>query len=715
MKLSVREESEIFSELEELCKSDGYIHAIAYFCFRDNTVRYGDSVTSEDLMEPVSPERLIRTEISTLIGLMHKSNINFKTPAPEVLQNYIEKTQSLLHEIHQSMMMPIFQGKSIEDFIENNPFENGAVLRESIFYSGEAAYSFQYRDFSIEKYQKDNDWFEKNKGFTVRDVVEIISILSQYQSDKLTKTISKLVNIDPSEWTVLPAFTFTADEISEEYGIDRDKISSILESFSIESENHNEQFQHIGDFNVVNAYPIIRKTDKEFILLQHYSLVEAFYETPFFWFNSDKSYKNTAMINRGEFTEKFSEARLKKVFGENRVFTNIDLFDKNGGKAGEIDVLVVFANRAIILQAKSKKLTIAARKGNDNVLKDDFKKAVQDAYNQGLSCAELIGDRNIVLKDSDSNTININRDFKEKYIFCILSDHYPALSFQSRQFLEYKETEQIMAPFVMDVFLLDVMTEMLKSPLYFLSYINRRALYYDRINSVQELTILSYHLKQNLWMQEESSFYHLSEDLSSDLDLAMVTRREGLPGVDTPEGILTMNNGTPVGELIKQIEFKEDPGSVDFGFLLLSLSGETVDQINLGITSLTEKAIHDCKHHDLTIGIKGEKTGLTIHFNTKNHSHAAASLIEHCARRKYAEKADSWQGICLDPNDRHIKLGVSIEHQWEYSSEMDSIIKALPKPQTKTNPITIVKSRKIGRNEQCLCGSGKKFKRCCLN
>ena len=174
-----------------------------------------------------------------------------------------------------------------------------------------------------------------------------------------------------------------------------------------------------------------------------------------------------------------------------------------------------------------------------------------------------------------------------------------------------------------------------------------------------------------------------------------------------------MNNGTPVGELISQIEFKEDPGSIDFGFLLLSLSGEAVDQINLGITSLTDKAIRDGKHHDLTIGIKDGKTGLTIHFNTKNHPHATTSLIEHCERRKYAEKANSWQGICLDPNNRTIKLGVSIEHQWEYSSEMDSIIKDLPKPQTKINPTTVVKSRKIGRNEQCPCESGKKYKRCC--
>ncbi len=35
----VRKESDVFKELEDLSHSPGYIHAIAYFCFRDNTIR----------------------------------------------------------------------------------------------------------------------------------------------------------------------------------------------------------------------------------------------------------------------------------------------------------------------------------------------------------------------------------------------------------------------------------------------------------------------------------------------------------------------------------------------------------------------------------------------------------------------------------------------------------------------------------------------------
>lgn len=60
------------------------------------------------------------------------------------------------------------------------------------------------------------------------------------------------------------------------------------------------------------------------------------------------------MEHRGKFTEDFSYERLRHVFGEKNVFKNIDIKDTNSNKLGEIDVLVTFGNRLIILQAKSK-------------------------------------------------------------------------------------------------------------------------------------------------------------------------------------------------------------------------------------------------------------------------------------------------------------------------------------------------------------------------
>lgn len=715
-----RKESEVFKELEELCHSPGYIHAIAYFCFRDNTIRYADEVKPEDVLQQFSMERLVRTEISTLIGLACKKDIDETLPSPDLIQNYISRTDTLLQELHQSMMPPlqdVFDPSKIGD--DNfNPFNSGAVLRESIFYGGESAYHFQYRDLSEDKYRKDNDWLIENKGYSLEQAMSVISSIQVLQNDKINDVLLSLIGRHPNEWTVFDAYTFSLEEIVDKSELDVEIAKKAVESFV--SPIGQEEFTSLDDFNPINAYPIIKLQDDKYLLFQNYSLVEALYETPFYWFNSDAAYRNIAMRHRGEFTEEFSSRRLKRVFGEKRVFQNVDIVDAKNNKAGEIDVLVVFANRAIVLQAKSKKLTIASRKGNDLSLKDDFKRAVQDAHDQAFSCSNYLTDSRYNLVDEEGEEIAISRDFKEIYPFCVVSDHYPALSFQARQFLEQKSTDVIKPAFVMDVFFLDVATEMLKSPLHFLSYVNRRTLYGDKVLSTHELTILSYHLKQNLWMDGEYTMMHLGDDICADLDLAMLARRDGIPGSKTPDGILTKYEGTHFDKLVKDIELRDHPATVDFGFMLLTLSGDTIEMINDGISKLVELGQKDGKHHDLTLGIGEGNTGLTIHCNDDSDVEAAKRLDRHCELRKYDQKANQWFGVCIGTKSQRLRFGVNMEFKWEQSNEMDEITKDLPKPQllkgkNKVNFQTITrKSKKIGRNEKCPCGSGKKYKKCCL-
>ena len=97
------------------------------------------------------------------------------------------------------------------------------------------------------------------------------------------------------------------------------------------------------------------------------------------------------------FAEEFAAERLERVFGPDKVFRNVDIWKSKGAKFGEVDTLVLFANRAIVVQTKSKKLTLAARQGNDLQLKGDFKKAVQDACDQAYLCSEqLLGAPSLV-------------------------------------------------------------------------------------------------------------------------------------------------------------------------------------------------------------------------------------------------------------------------------------------------------------------------------
>lgn len=711
--MKIRAEQDIFDELAKLCSSPGYVHAIAYLCFRDNMIRYSGDMKPEDMQHLFSMSRLIRTETSTLIGLLLKNEIDYSPPNADVMQMYLDKTEALLEEIHHSMSAPFLSALDTMKLGDKsfNPFTSGAMLREPIFYGGESAYSFQYRDLSLRKYANDDKWIKANKGFSIRTAKDIVNAIGKLLDDKATSTLNAR---PPEQWAFLAGYVFTVQDVVDRTHIDSAVVDKVLTAFSIPDGERNNSFSALHDFNIVNATPLLRFKDDTYILFHIYSLVEALYEAPFYWMGADPAYVSTAMRHRGLFTEEFAAERLAAVFGDDKVYSNVDIFESKNKKISEIDVLVIFGNRAIVLQAKSKRLTLEAKRGNDGVIRDDFKKSIQDSCDQGYACARLLGDTKYTFKDAHSNEVAIPSALKEVYVLCVISDHYPALSFQARQLLKFEATETTPPPFVLDVFTLDAMTEMLESPLRLLSYIDRRAKYSDKLMASSELTILSYHLKQNLWLNNKYDMFMMSEDISADLDLAMLVRRDNIPGKRTPDGILTRFPSTTLGRIVEQIEASSDPGTIDLGFMLLTLGEDTVVAISNGIDTISNQARWDGKSHDVTVSIGAADTGLTIHCNSDLVAVAGARLQAHCHRRKYTQKAGTWFGLCIFP-DQRLRFGLNLQYKWEQSAEMDTLIRDMNQPEKIASlRAQTLQTRKIGRNQPCPCGSGLKYKKCCL-
>ena len=100
----MRSEQTVFDELGTLCVSKGFIHALASIAFRDTVVGFVDDLTIEGLGKMRTQARLIRTEITTLIGLMMRGPIDFFLPESDVLSHYIEHAETLLTELHQTML-----------------------------------------------------------------------------------------------------------------------------------------------------------------------------------------------------------------------------------------------------------------------------------------------------------------------------------------------------------------------------------------------------------------------------------------------------------------------------------------------------------------------------------------------------------------------------------------------------------------------------------
>jgi hypothetical protein len=700
-------EQETFEKLGHLCISKGFIHALAQICFNDNIVGYKGQISAKVLLKKYSWDRLIRTEISTLIGLMVKSPIDFTIPDAKALKAYVEETYALMQELHDRMSGPTLaeltpENAKIPGF---SPFSTGNALREPIFYSGESAYSFQFRDLAVPKYSADDGWLAANKGFTVEEARDIVKAFTSVQNEMLTATHA-IRSVQSSDWPLLNGFVVSAEAVAEVSQQPIEKVLKVLSAFSLPQEPTNTGFNTLHDFNVLSSTPLIDLGKGAYLLFEQYGLVQALYDSPFYWMGADKQYAATAMEHRGDFTENFVRERMEGVFGKDRVFRGVKISAGKGKDVTDIDVLVLFGNRAIIIQTKSKKLTLEARRGNDGQIQSDFQKGVQDAYDQGYEAASALLGKGFTFCDRSGNPVKIPA-LKEVFVICAVSDFYPALSFQSSQFLRFQTSESIPPAIITDVFAIDAMTEMLESPLWFMSYIERRTKYSDKLVVPDELTALSYHLRNNLWLDEKYDIVQLMDDFSCDLDAAMTVRREGLPGKATPEGVLTCLKSLTIEKLLKQVEARPEGAALDFAFTVLTCNEETVRQLSKGIDRTANLYIRDGKHHDFTMSIgSNPATGVIVHCNNEPIDIARTHLQNHCEKRKYIHKAETWYGICIEPTTKDIRFGLGLNYPWKYNDAMENRVSAL----LAQDP-----SGKIGRNHPCPCGSGKKYKRCCLD
>lgn len=712
-----RIEAEVFSDIATLCASPGYIHAIAYFCFRDNLIKYTDQLGVKDMDSHYEGSSLLRSEISTLIGLMARSPIVVDMPAPEIFQRYVDRTDELMQELHHAMVAEaFFGGKDWHALFAagKDPFQDGAAMREPIFYRGESAYNFQYKALTQLKYEADDGWLAKIRGFIVADALAVTKAIGDFHLRRLPLLRKEMRTQTPDQWTFLPAFTFTIEDIATSSGVEAATIEAVLSSFRLESHERNNPFTGLSEFNETNVRPILHLGDDTYALLQHYQLQESLYESPFFWMMADDDYRPIATTNRGKFTESYSSGRLRSVFGDAQVLTNVDMY-RGKNRYAEADALVLFGNHAIVVQAKSKRLTLNARKGNDLALRDDFKKAVANAYDQALLCAEALQHPvEFVFRDATQNELKIKEPVEVIFPMCVLADHYPALTFQARQFLQIKTTEVVRSPLVTDVFTLDVIAEFLETPLHFLNYLDLRGRAYEKLLVTNELIPLSYHLRNNLWLDDKYDMVNLGDDFTAHVDVAMTVRRQGASGSREIKGVLTRYRGTPVGSIVEQIEAASIPQLTEMGIWLLQLSDGSANGLSRALESQNNAAIRDGCTKDISLPFEGQRAGLTIHITSLPDDVARDKILQHARLKKYDLKAERWYGMVLRPDDLQIRLAVVLTHPWQANSGMDTLLATLPRRAPAPLDKVVLEARKIGRNEPCSCGSGLKYKKCCL-
>ena len=560
----------------------------------------------------------------------------------------------------------------------------------------------------------DEEWLKKNKGFTPEEAKAIANAIVSVQEKKLDQHLRRCKNRSPESWSFLEGFQFTIDDIVEKSKLSESTVKAVINSFTYQ-ENGNTTFKTVSDFNAVNGFPIIKENENKYVLFLYNSFAEAIYDTPFYWMSIDDEYKDTFSDNRGKFTEQFVRKRLAKVFGSNQVFTNVDIWQSKSKKTklGEIDVLIFFGSYAIIIQAKSKKLKILSRKGNDNSLKDDFKKAIQDGSDQAFICAKILTEGKFYILESNGTEIEKPLKIEKCHPICVISDHYPSLSFQALQFLNFEENDKIYPPLVWDIFFIDVITEFIESPLLFINYIESRARSLKSVLLSHEISALGYYFNRDLTL-DENVHLAIDDDMSVEIDVAMAARRGGIPGKRTPAGLLPLVNGK-VAKIISQIGDTPETTAIATGFALLKLSRESTQILNRMIQKVSNLCTRDGKPREFTIGFEKAENLIVVHCSTLPEDAARASLERLCKMQKYRERVDTCFGLALSPKRGELRFCIELSYSWAEDETMQqAIIQTNPRKRQKpiNGSLSERRTQRVGRNAPCPCGSGLKYKKC---
>ena len=222
--------------------------------------------------------------------------------------------------------------------------------------------------------------------------------------------------------------------------------------------------------------------------------------------------------------------------------------------------------------------------------------------------------------------------------------------------------------------------------------------------------LLGYYLKYGAEIRADADYLWLDEDFSLELDVAMAARREGIPGTPTPQGILTAFENTSLGRITGDLEANPMGAAVSLGFMLQELRDDTARELNTQIGKVLSRTAADGLDHDVSMRSMDMSRGLTIHCNDDAKDVAEAFLRAHCEFRKYAQRADSWFGLAMRP-DGSVRAVVELVGKWSRSAAGEAMLDEWSAVQRRRPK----RGSRIGRNARCPCGSGKKYKHCCID
>ncbi|HEY5830944.1 MAG TPA: nuclease-related domain-containing protein [Hyphomicrobiaceae bacterium] len=653
----LRAAATIFEDLRELAQSDGALHEISALIYRDWVLAYDvkESRVAIDPEQRWSTSRLNNNELMLLLGLTVQCRSD-RTYSVEVVNGaFGERADQLLRELHNRIAKdaaPTFDKKT-QTLVERAE-SLGLVAREGIYYGADSFYLHQFLDFSRNRYREDGTWLLQNVGISIGRIAEIARFIVDRINRQMTAIGQKRKDGETlSHGDLTNSLLIAKSDLRKKFG---GKADAFLAKFATLATNANRAFIDPFAINQMTIAPIIDLGEHVYVPNQ-YRLYETIYESPFYWMMADKSYRDTAAANRGAFLEHTTAHIFRSVFGVQNVYENVTIRDGSRDIAGEVDVLVVYGEFVLVIQAKSKRVTLKARAGDTEALRADFDGAIQAPYQQALKCAELIR-QGCECRTRNGDVLPLP-PVPRLFPVVTLSDPFPSSTSLSHRMLERGNG---MAPVIWDLGVLDCVARILPTPIEMLFYLKSRSDVFGTVVSDSEYNFLGYHLRAKLATSREYDMMMLDRDFATVVDDYMVAADLGVTA-KRPRGVLERLDIPIISDLLAALKTAE-PRLASIVIDLYDFSGAALKELSETIAQLRQEIAATGKPIK-ALSIPTATGGFTYAVTRDFDPRAAAATQAIAAKHKYDTKRDRWY-VILDSIETKAPIDALLPLVWPW-------------------------------------------------
>jgi hypothetical protein len=438
--------------------------------------------------------------------------------------------------------------------------------------------------------------------------------------------------------------------------------------------------------------------------------------------NDNKFFDGKYQPRKAKWLEERVVEYLGKIFPKTNIYHDLSYpdLDKPGKATTELDVAVLWGPFLILVEAKAKQFRLESQLGDIGRLRTDIKKNVEDAFDQAKRAANYI-DQTAKPEFTEIATGRKVRVDKQKihrtYLVTVSLHQLAGLATRLAVFQDvglFKDGEYPLSISLAD---LETISDFCEGPDVLLHYIEKR-LEVQKSNQemlVDELDFFGAYLDTRFRMErffpqgeEERMNYEaiLLSGWSEQFDSWMMYKRGDIS--KAPE--IRLNVPNEIREVLVELRIRNDDGARWIAFTLLGMS-----DTSLGVIS---RAFREIRSATLTPGMlrrlvnQVEDTVISVVASLDQPPDRLRVRTEMISTlEKYKRKAAKsiGFGIMVRDQTRPFESATLVEYPWKHQVELEHLLKdeppMAPAPGTKTP----------SRNEPCICGSGKKFKKCCLN